>query len=299
MARQAWSEPLWIAKWLAAAIALVALWMGTLAAGRAVASENAAFDASAGDERAPVVAVRPGEGGDGGPAVIAAGRGEERRPCRAGRRGQAADEGPAVSPASRSDRPVTPEEKIKFEQDKANAHMRELESRMFHLAEMLRPSQPDDSARLLMGVSRSREQLIVEEMREASELIATLDLNKATVEEKELIAKLEELKRLLLTNDLDLEIKLEQLRKLREAQNALARLTARERQQLSQTNPLAKNAKNDSKVLSGLKGNERRNQRSGEDLQQVVKRLGPPAAPAVGALGGACNSMGGACSGLG
>src|ERR1700685_1721694 len=272
MARQAWSEPLWIAKWLAAAIALVALWMGTLAAGRAVASENAAFDASAGDERAPVVAVRPG---------------------------QAADEDPRVNPASRSDRPVTPEEKIKFEQDKANAHMRELESRMFHVAELLRPSQPDDSARLLMGVSRSREQLIVEEMREASELIATLDLNKATVEEKELIAKLEELKRLLLTNDLDLEIKLEQLRKLREAQNALARLTARERQQLSQTNPLAKNAKNDSKVLSGLKGNERRNQRSGEDLQQVVKRLGPPAAPAVGALGGACNSMGGACSGLG
>ena len=49
-------------------------------------------------------------------------------------------------------------------------------------------------------------------------MIATLDLNKATAEEKEVIAKLEELKRLLLTNDLDLELKLEQLRKLREAQ---------------------------------------------------------------------------------
>ena len=79
---------------------------------------------------------------------------------------------PVVDPAARSDRPVTAEEKIKFEQDKAHAHMRELEGRMFRVAELLRPTQPDDSARLLMGVTRSREQLIVEEMREASELIA-------------------------------------------------------------------------------------------------------------------------------
>ena len=141
----------------------------------------------------------------------------------------------AANPAARSDRPVTPEEKIKFEQDKAHAHMRELEGRMFHVAELLRQTQPDDSARLLMGVARSREQLIVEEMREAAELIGSLDLNKATAEEKELVAKLEELKRLLLTNDLDLELKLEQLRKIREAQESLAKLTARERQQLAQT----------------------------------------------------------------
>ena len=53
---------------------------------------------------------------------------------------------PVVDPAARSDRPVTAEEKIKFEQDKAHAHMRELEGRMFRVAELLRPTQPDDSA---------------------------------------------------------------------------------------------------------------------------------------------------------
>lgn len=229
-----------------------------------------------GAERAAVVAPRPA------PAV-------------------AAEEGGAgaANPAARSDRPVTAEEKIKFEQDKAHAHMRELEGRMFRVAELLRQNQPDDSARLLMGVARSREQLIVEEMREAADLIGTLDLNKATTEEKEVIAKLEELKRLLLTNDLDLELKLDQLRKLREAQDALVKLTARERQQLAQTQPLAGNPKNEPKTLAGLKNNEHRNQRSGEDLEQLVKRLGPQAAPAAGALGGACQSMGGACNGLG
>jgi hypothetical protein len=205
----------------------------------------------------------------------------------------------AFNPAARSNRPVTTEDKIRFDQDKAHAHMRELEGRMFRVAELLRETQPDDSARLLMGVSKARDQLIVEQMREAAELIATLDLDKATAEEKEIIAKLEELKRLLLTTDLDLELKLEQLRKLRDAQTALERLTAREKQQLATTRPLGQNPKNDPKALSGLKDNEQRNQRSGQDLTQAVKRLGPAAAQAVGALGGACSSMGGACSSLG
>jgi hypothetical protein len=229
-------------------------------------------------------------------------QGAERAPVSATRPAPAAEgsgDATTVNPAARSERPVTPEEKIKFDQDKAHAHMRELEGRMFRVAELLRQTQPDDSARLLMGVARSREQLIVEEMREAAELVGTLDLTKATAEQKEVIAKLEELKRLLLTNDLDLELKLDQLRKLREAQDALVKLTARERQQLAQTQPLAAAPKSGQNALAGLKNNEHRNQRSGEDLEQLIKRLGPHAAPAAGAMGGACQSMGGACSGLG
>ena len=129
-------------------------------------------------------------------------------------------------------------------------------------------------------------------MREASELIATLDLNKASAEEKELVAKLEELKRLLLTNDLDLELKLEQLRKIREAQDSLMKLTARERQQLAQTQPLSKASKVDPNALAALKTGEHRNQRSGEDLEQLIKRLGPKAAPAAGAMGGVSHRWG-------
>ena len=63
--------------------------------------------------------------------------------------------------------------------------------------------------------------------------------------------------------------------------HAKGKLTARERQQLSQTEPLANKPKNEAKTLAGLKNNEHRNQRSGEDLEQLVKRLGPQAAPAA------------------
>ena len=59
-----------------------------------------------------------------------------------------------VDPAARSDRPVTAEEKIKFEQDKAHAHMRGAGRPHVSRRRVLRPNQPDDSARLLMGVTR-------------------------------------------------------------------------------------------------------------------------------------------------
>ncbi len=195
---------------------------------------------------------------------------------------------------------VAREEQVRFEQDKAQAHMRELEDRMFRLAELIRELQPDDSARLLIGVRRAREQLIVEQMHQASELVAKLDLVTASVEQKEIIGKLEELKRLLLTADLDLELKLEQLRKVRDAREKLEKLIAREQQQQNQTESLAKALpKNPAAALESLHSGEKANKRMSEDLEQTAKRMGPSAASATGALSGASKCMGGACNSLG
>ena len=71
---------------------------------------------------------------------------------------------PTFSLAQEKAKAVEPKEQIKFEQDKAQAHMKELEERMFELAQLIRDSQPDDSARLIMGVQKAREHLIAEQM---------------------------------------------------------------------------------------------------------------------------------------
>ena len=66
---------------------------------------------------------------------------------------------------------VAPQETIQFEQDKAQAHMRELEQRMFRLAELIRDAQPEDAARLKLGVERARDTLIADRMSQASQLL--------------------------------------------------------------------------------------------------------------------------------
>ena len=194
---------------------------------------------------------------------------------------------------------VQPQETIRFDQDKAKAHMRELEERMFRLANMIRDEQPDDSARLLMGVQRAREHLIAEQMGQAAELLETLKLEQAVGEQAEIINKLEELKRLLLTADIGLEIKLEQLRQIREARAQLARLTEAEQRQNEQTESLNKQNETDPEKFENLQPGEQRNQRTGEDLEQLIKRLGPSCASAAGAVGGACQCMGNAAAKLG
>ena len=61
--------------------------------------------------------------------------------------------------AEKPEEKVSKQEQIKFQQEKARAHMRELEDRMFRLAKLIRETQPDDSARLLLGVRKARFQV--------------------------------------------------------------------------------------------------------------------------------------------
>jgi cytochrome c556 len=205
---------------------------------------------------------------------------------------------PSLGLAQEKAKPVEQKEQIKFEQDKAQAHMKELEERMFELAKLIRDSQPDDSARLLMGVQKAREHLIAEQMGEAATLLTSLKLDQATEEQKQVIEKLEELKKLLLTADIGLEVKLEQLRKLLEAREELAKLTEAEQSQLKSTEEgLKKEAPpGDFKTLEP---SEKRNQRQADDLEQLVKEFGGLTKGAAGAIGAASQSMGKAGESLG
>src|SRR5688500_9125854 len=63
----------------------------------------------------------------------------------------------AVSPAATT-KPVTEGDQVECQQKDASAQFQELEERMFRLAELIRESEPSDSARLLMGVQRAREE---------------------------------------------------------------------------------------------------------------------------------------------
>jgi hypothetical protein len=193
---------------------------------------------------------------------------------------------------------VPENERIQFDQNKAEAHMRELEGRMYRLSELLRETQPDDADRLLLGLQKAREGLIVDRMAGASALLATLKLDKATTEQKEIIEKLEELKRLLLTADVGLQIKLQQLRRLQDARAALDALIRRETSQKEQTESLNKDDVK-SEDFETLESGERRNERSAEDLEQQLRGLGSLAAAAAQSVGGATGNIGAAGNALG
>jgi len=193
---------------------------------------------------------------------------------------------------------VPENERIQFDQDKAEAHMRELEGRMYKLSELLRETQPDDADRLLLGLQKARESLIVDRREQASTLLATLKLDKATTEQKEIIEKLEELKRLLLTADVGLQIKLQQLRRLQDARAALDALIRKEKSQNEQTEALSKD-KAKPEEFETLESGERRNERSAEDLEQQLRGLGSLAAPAAESVSGATSDIGAAGNALG
>lgn len=180
-----------------------------------------------------------------------------------------------LSAPTRVDAPVKPSETLRFDQEKALANLRELEDRMMRLGDLLRDAKPEDSARLLLGVQRAREELIAEQMQEASGLLAKLDLERAASEQQEVIVKLERLRELLLNADIDLTLKLAQLRQLRQLRESLGQLIANEQRQLDQTEGSPSDPE-------PLEEGERRNERSAESLsQQMRSQLGEGQAAAT------------------
>ena len=108
-------------------------------------------------------------------------------------------------------------QRLEFLQEKVAVHMRELEDRMFQLADLIRDVAPDHAARLVLGLQRSREQLLVEGMEEVREAIKAGKLQEAEEAQRQVVFRLKELRDLLLSTDLDLLLKLERLRKLNAA----------------------------------------------------------------------------------
>jgi hypothetical protein len=133
----------------------------------------------------------------------------------------------ATKSASVSDRDT-----IGFSQQNAAAQMNELEERMFRLSEALRGLEPENASRLKLALKFSREEQILEQMRETHKMLKEAQLSQAETEAKELIAKLEHLRNLLLAEDLDFQLKLARLRQMRETLNQLERIVKEERREL-------------------------------------------------------------------
>tara|TARA_R110002095_G_scaffold203952_2_gene186351 strand:+ start:1400 stop:2839 length:1440 start_codon:yes stop_codon:yes gene_type:complete len=193
---------------------------------------------------------------------------------------------------------IAPQQRIQFEQEKAKAHMQELEERMFRLSKLINESQPEDAARLLLGLRKAREQLILDRMGEASKMLDDLKLDQASKEQKEILVLLEELKKLLLTADIGLELKLEQLRKLIDSRETLNKLLKKEELQFANTLD-QQNKQENKKELKALETSEQRNQKSAENLEQSLREYGAGSKGICQSLAGAGKCMGGACKSLG
>jgi hypothetical protein len=135
--------------------------------------------------------------------------------------------------ATAKERAVTDRDSIGFTQQNVASQMTELEERMFRLSEALRSLEPENASRLRLALKFSREELILQQMKETQKLMGEAQLNKAETEVRELLAKLEHLRRLLLAEDLDFQMKLARLRQMRETLGQLERIIKEERRELA------------------------------------------------------------------
>ncbi|MFN3167725.1 MAG: hypothetical protein ACE37H_11750 [Phycisphaeraceae bacterium] len=214
--------------------------------------------------------------------------------------GLAVPAGPAFSQAIQGEE-ATEADGAKFQNERARQHMLELEQRMFRLAELIRETQPEDAQRLEMSVKRSREELVVQRMASVSDLIGDLELTEASAKVDEVINELMEIKKLLLTADLDLAIKLEQLRKINAAIKAIEKLEAQEAQNQAQSDKLAQDGDPSAQAMKGVADAEDRNKDAADQLADKVGDINPQdpsLSEAQKALGEASKSMGQASKSL-
>jgi hypothetical protein len=204
--------------------------------------------------------------------------------------------------AETSSQPITTIDQIQFQQTNAQAQMEELQNRMFRLAELTREAEPDDAAKLLMAVRSARQQLILEQMRANLNLLSTKDFTHAADDQAKIIAKLEELKKLLTSGVGDLEMLLEKLRAIDQSIKKLDAATTEEKRQSNASAKLAEPPKPaeakpgdlkpaDPKPLENLKQDQQQNRKATDNIAQTVKSLGGAAATAGATLGSASQSM--------
>jgi hypothetical protein len=148
------------------------------------------------------------------------------------------DTKPAETPKKATD-PTKPigaaleRDTINFTQENAAAQMTELEERMFRLSEALRSLEPENASRLGLALKFSREELILNQMKETNKLLKDAQLAKAETEARELLAKLNHLRDLLLSENLDFQMKMVRLRQMRETLNQLERIIKEEKRELT------------------------------------------------------------------
>lgn len=160
---------------------------------------------------------------------------------------QSADAQGTTGLGQHSEREVGPGEELSFRQKQVAEEMHELERRMFRLSETLKMLEPENSSRLMLGLKYA-EELILHRMGELQAQLAKLALKGAADEQQQVLAKLERLEQLLLSSDLDFEMKLERLRQIRET---LRKLNAVVREEVREEK-LSKKAAEKEKELESL-----------------------------------------------
>jgi hypothetical protein len=186
---------------------------------------------------------------------------------------------------------VSEGDQVQFQQKAVGALVGELQERMFRLAEMTREAEPEDSAKLLMAVRRAREQLIVEQIKDVVEQLGKQDLGKATEEQKQVLVKLEELKKLLLSTDLDLAMQIARLRQLQATIKKLDENIKEEKRQEGQTGQIVQAPKTEPKKLDDSKKEQERNRAVTDAVAQMAKDLGQYGSKAVPNLQAGSGSM--------
>jgi hypothetical protein len=220
---------------------------------------------------------------------------------------------PADNPqVGKTESKVGQREELTFRQEKVAAEMAELEQRMFRLAEALKELEPENSSRLMLGLKFAREELILQQMKETLALLEKLSLGDAVTEQKQLLAKLERLHELLLSSDLDSQLRLERLRQIREILRRLDGAIKEEEREKSQTDELAKKEQDqpdkeaaakqqnpDAAKFAALRKDQEGNRKFTEAITQMVRQLGDTGANAIGEMIRAEGSMAGAEGHLG
>ncbi len=203
--------------------------------------------------------------------------------------------GPATQPSTKpSTQPlskISDADQIEFLQKNVQAQMQELQDRMFRLAETTKVAEPGDSAKLILALRRSREELILEEMKEVLELLGQKNLTRATVDTQEVIIKLEKLKELLLSTDLDLQMALERIKKLQAAIAKLDGAIKEEKRQSAKSGQMALAATQPAKATDAAQKDQAQNRQTTEAVHQTVKSLGDPVTNASPALSDATAAM--------
>ena len=202
-----------------------------------------------------------------------------------------------AAPALAQTTQVAPVDQVQFQQQTISAQMQELQDRMFRLSELTRQLEPDDSAKLVLAVQRAREALIVEQMKDVIDQLGQRDLPKADDNQREVLAKLESLKQLLLSTDLDLQAQLAQLQKIDAALRKIEQIT--QQQQAHKAAALAQAKQPDAAKLGELKTAQTNTFQATQSVNQTVQTLGANAAKASQSLSSASGNMTNAGSKIG
>lgn len=172
-------------------------------------------------------------------------------------------------------------QQVEFRQQKARAHMEELQGRMFELAELIRLLEPDHAARLVLGFRKAREELIVEEMEEIGQLILARKVDEAAERQRQVLFALKELRDLLLNTDLDLLLKLERLRKLNATLSRLEKIRKEEVRERDASADLAEKGEKeelsdeDKRKMKALEKAQEENRKLTELAEQDAREAAP------------------------